>query len=221
MKILLMKNKTFLGLCTMKRFILLFIMMLHFALYCTAQTEASLLYDLSFEQNINQTRTNNDKQHNAICAYQRVQMAELNRIFTDNVISTREGEVIVISIPASKLFASNDTTLTPSGKALIQKFTKYLRIKDMYRMLLVMRSDNTGSMKYLKGLTSSRVLSVMSYLETLTGIYTDYVIPYAKPLEDYKKDNNTMEGRALNRRLDIFLLPGDTMLRQANTGKVN
>lgn len=195
--------------------------MLHFALYCTAQTEASLLYNLSLEENIEKTRTANRKQHEAVYAYQKVQMDELSKTFTDNVITTREGEVIMVSIPASKLFASNDTILTPSGKALMQKVTKYLRTKDMYRMLLVMRSDNTGSMKYLKGLTSSRVMSITTYLESLSGIDTDYVIPYAKPLEDYRKDNNTMEGRALNRRLDIFLVPGTTMLKQASSGKIN
>ena len=49
----------------------------------------------------------------------------------------------------------------------------------------------------------------------------DYVVPYALGDTDPVVDNNSVENRKRNRRLEIFLVPEKTMLQQAKKGTIN
>ena len=49
----------------------------------------------------------------------------------------------------------------------------------------------------------------------------DYVVPYALGETDPIVDNNSVESRKTNRRLEIFLIPEQTMLQQAKKGRIN
>ena len=49
----------------------------------------------------------------------------------------------------------------------------------------------------------------------------DYVVPYALGETDPIVDNNSVENRKTNRRLEIYLVPEKTMLQQAKKGRIN
>ena len=65
----------------------------------------------------------------------------------------RNKEVLLITIPASKLFAPNETELRREAASLLAPLKRYLKDPDMYRVLLVMHTDNTGSEGYRDNLT--------------------------------------------------------------------
>ena len=60
----------------------------------------------------------------------------------------RNKEVLLITIPASKLFAPNEVEVRKEAASLLAPLKRHLREPDMYRVLLVMHTDNTGSEKY-------------------------------------------------------------------------
>ncbi|MDE5934942.1 MAG: hypothetical protein K2G95_04140, partial [Muribaculaceae bacterium] len=61
------------------------------------------------------------------------------------VETERQGEVVVVTIPASKLFAPNSTELEVSGQKLIEPFTAYLKTAGRFKVIVAVHSDDTGS----------------------------------------------------------------------------
>jgi len=49
----------------------------------------------------------------------------------------------------------------------------------------------------------------------------DYVVPYALGETDPLVDNNSVDNRKRNRRLEIYLVPDEVMIQQAKKGRIN
>lgn len=135
------------------------------------------------------------------------------------VESYRNKEVLVVTIPAELLFAPNSTELKPSASDYLLPIRKYLREPDMYRVLLAMHTDNTGSDRYRDQLTLDRVESVFNWFED-SNADTRYLFDYAMSDDIPLLPNTSMENRAKNRRLEIYLVPGKKMLEQAKKGRI-
>jgi outer membrane protein OmpA-like peptidoglycan-associated protein len=88
-----------------------------------------------------------------------------------------------------------------------------------------MHSDNTGSSAYTLNLTRQRVNAIFDWFDENGSV--DYVVPYAlgdtEPMVDNNivVDNNSVENRKRNRRLEIYLVPEKVMLQQAKKGRIN
>ena len=132
----------------------------------------------------------------------------------------RNKEVILVTIPASLLFAPNSTELSSKASEYLSPFKRYLNNPDTYRVLLVMHTDNTGSETYRETITEKRVDAVFDWFEAQGGD-TSFLFPYAMgddmPL---MKNNDSQENRNKNRRLEIYLVPGEKMLEMAKKGKI-
>ena len=124
----------------------------------------------------------------------------------------RNNEVIRVTIPASSLFAPNDTSLHVNADAMLRPLLQCLRTPDYYHVLLVMHSDNTGNDAYTYELTTQRVLAVFDWLDR-NGAITDFVVPYAAGSHEPLVPNNSVENRSKNRRLEIYLIPAEAMLK--------
>ena len=176
------------------------------------------IYDLSLDENIEYPAITGEKQIEIIKAYQLKVALELKKKNYD-VELMRNDEIIIVTIQAANLFNHNDTVLTDVGKRLLTPLTKYLANPGFYKMLLVMHSDNTGSRTYTLNLTRDRVNAIFDWMERTTSI--DYVVPYALGESDPVTDNNSMDHRKQNRRLEIYIVPDEVMLNQAKKGSVN
>ena len=131
----------------------------------------------------------------------------------------RNKEVLLITIPASALFAPNDTVLRTSATALLAPLKRYLKEPDMYRVLMVMHTDNTGSEEYRNMLTEERSRAVHEWFVD-QGVDTTFLIPYAFGDDMPLVENNSMSNREKNRRLEVYLVPGKKMLEQAKKGRI-
>ena len=90
----------------------------------------------------------------------------------------------------------------------------------MYRVMLVMHTDNTGSEHYREQLTADRVNSVFDWFDN-SGSDTRYLFSYALIDDMPLRPNDSMDNRDTNRRLEIYLVPGQSMLEQAKKGKIS
>ncbi|MCM1490598.1 MAG: OmpA family protein [Muribaculum sp.] len=132
----------------------------------------------------------------------------------------RKKEVILITIPAELLFAPNDVELKSNASKLLSPIKRYMKDPDMFRVLLVMHTDNTGSEQYREGITADRVDAITSWFED-NGADTSYVFSYAFGDDVPLVPNTSMDNRARNRRLEIYLMPGEKMLEEAKKGKID
>ena len=132
----------------------------------------------------------------------------------------RNKEVLLITIPASLLFAPNDTILRSDATKFLAPIKRYLKDPDMYRVLMVMHTDNTGSQAYRDHITEARIGAVADWYESQSDCDTSFLFPYAFGDDMPLKENNTMANRQANRRLEIYLVPGKKMLSQAKKGRI-
>lgn len=131
----------------------------------------------------------------------------------------RNKEVLLVTIPAASLFAPNATELRPDAAALLAPLKRYLKDPDMYRVLMVMHTDNTGSEAYRDHLTEERSKAVADWYAD-QGADTTYLFPYAFGDDMPLVENNSMGNRERNRRLEVYLVPGKKMLEQAKKGRI-
>ena len=89
----------------------------------------------------------------------------------------------------------------------------------MFRVMLVMHTDNTGSEEYREQITIDRVESLFEWFEE-AGCDTKYLFSYALADEMPLKPNDSMENRRANRRLEVYLVPGKKMVEEALKGRI-
>jgi len=183
-----------------------------------ARTHEEDIYELSLDENLATPEIKNDKQADKIQDFQ-YDMAVAFKKSNYDVEVMRDDEVIVITIPASQLFDPNDTVVNKLGEAQLKPFLRMLKNPGFYKMLLVMHSDNTGSAEYTLNLTRQRVNAIFDWFDENGSV--DYVVPYALGETDPIVDNNSIENRKTNRRLEIYLVPEKVMLQQAKKGTIN
>ncbi len=135
------------------------------------------------------------------------------------VDAIRNREVLVVTITASKLFGPNQTELLESAGRFLEPFRRYLKEPDMYRVLVVMHTDNTGSEAYRENLTVERAEAVADWFEA-SGIDTEYLFPFAMSDDIPLVANDSFENRERNRRLEIYLVPGEKMIEKAKKGRI-
>lgn len=134
------------------------------------------------------------------------------------VETMRKGEVVVATVPCGKLFLPNDTVLTHSAVEELKHFLPYLRVPDKFKVILAVHSDDTGSESYLYSLTEKRVLALYDYFDshaTQTENLMGYPLGPSEPLNP----NTSLSGRASNRRLEIFIVPGPALISDAKGTK--
>lgn len=174
------------------------------------------LYELSLDDNV--AIPNLGSQRDKIKEYQQIQAKKLVAA-GGNIETMRRGEVVIATIASDDLFLPNDTVLRPNAGKYLRPYLLFLKVTDMYRMLLAMHSDNTGTEAYTDELTSKRVLAVLAWFQA-NAATCDYVIPYSMGASEPLYVNNSMSNREKNRRLEIYLVPGKTMIELAAKGEL-
>lgn len=120
----------------------------------------------------------------------------------------RNKEVLLVTIPAKLLFDPNETLLNAKADDYLEPFKAYMKSPDEYRVLLVMHTDNTGSETYREEIAGERVESVFEWFEEQSGFDTSYVFTYNYADEMPLVENDTQQNRDKNRRLEVYLMPG-------------
>ena len=78
-------------------------------------------------------------------------------------------------------------------------------------------TDNTGSMQANEKVSNGRAESVRAYLQN-NGVASSRLTSKGLPMDYYIADNSTAEGRAQNRRVEIYLYASKEMIEAANNG---
>lgn len=131
----------------------------------------------------------------------------------------RDGLAVVVTLPAEELFAANDTVVTAGAAKNLDLLSHYLKTPDLYKVLVVAHSDDTGTEEYLNSLTEARAEAIVQWMAD-RKFDTTAVIPYGFGADEPLEDNGTRQGRAANRRVEFYFVPGPVMIDRAKTGKL-
>lgn len=160
--------------------------------------------EATLEQNINHPAV--APRHSAAVAAGMTALARSLQNAGYDVSTERNAEVVVVTIAASDLFASNATTLAGGASALLTPLWHYIQMTDRYKVLVASHTDDTGDELYSDRLSSDRANAVDEFFYRLAGTDTG-IIPYGIGREDPVASNVTIDGRRKNRRIEIFFIP--------------
>lgn len=177
---------------------------------------------LTLDENINIPIVESPLSHRKIREYmagQEKTLQKLKQYGVSQVELQRGGEVIKLTIPVEKLFYPNDTILYNKVDLLLRPIARYGIDEGMYHILIVVHSDNTGSIEYNLNLTTHRAEQLHNKLKQL-GLKTKEVVVYGMGGEEPLTDNLTIEKRKKNRRAEIYLVPGEEMIKLSLRGRL-
>jgi len=117
------------------------------------------------------------------------------------------GLVAAVSIPAASLFGFDSDALSEEGKQAIADYRETLRpeLAQAYAGVVVGHTDSTGDPKYNLGLSKRRAENVRQYLIS-TGVDADKLRIIGRGDKDPIASNDTAEGRAQNRRVELVVI---------------
>jgi len=117
------------------------------------------------------------------------------------------GLVGAIVIPTAALFAFDKADLTEEGKAAIEEYRKQLRpeLSEAHEGIIIGHTDSVGDADYNIGLSKRRAEAVSAYLVS-TGIDSAKLRVLGRGESDPIASNDTKEGQAENRRVEIVVI---------------
>jgi len=114
----------------------------------------------------------------------------------------RTDEGIKVTFSSEILFPINSSILTDRAKEVIAELVKSMEELQSPKILIEGHSDATGTPEYNKWLSEKRAVSVKRYAET-QGIAESKISTAGYGDTKPVAQNNTPEGRAKNRRVEI------------------
>lgn len=127
----------------------------------------------------------------------------------------RDGEVLRVTVPCSRLFPACDTELKPSAASVLKPFAMVVREPGKYKMLITVHTDDTGDDMYADSITATRANAIDDYLWQLAREQETNVVPYGLGRDEPLVPNKSMAGRATNRRVEFIIVPDTELLRQS------
>ncbi len=125
-----------------------------------------------------------------------------------DVTETDNGQAILVNLPDGVTFATGSASINATFRATLDKVAASLRqypnsLVDVYGY-----TDSTGSDSFNQRLSEQRAQAVASYL-TSQGVASSRIRwqGFGENPQYFKGDNATEYGRALNRRVEIKIVP--------------
>jgi OOP family OmpA-OmpF porin len=115
-----------------------------------------------------------------------------------------QSEVITLSDAGDVLFAFNQSELTPAAQSKLDSLMPKLQSADVVSIKVIGHTDSVGSDTYNQALSERRASSVAAYLLS-QGVAPNKLTSEGKGQSQPVADNETEEGRAKNRRVELHI----------------
>ncbi len=134
------------------------------------------------------------------------QEAELRQSLGPQVGIVNTGSQLVVTLPNDILFATDSAALTPSLQADLRAVAASLNRYPNTAVNVIGHADSTGAAAYNQQLSEQRARSVAAVL-TSAGVAASRINIIGRGEDTPVASNQTAEGRAQNRRVEIIITP--------------
>ncbi|KRC81214.1 OmpA family protein [Sphingomonas sp. Root241] len=142
-----------------------------------------------------------------IGAYMDRQEQELRRRTAGTDVRViRQGDDLVLNMPSGITFATNQSSIQPQFRATLDQVADVLRQYNQTYVDVYGHTDSTGSDSYNLDLSQRRASAVADYL-TMRGVQSARLGTRGFGESQPIASNDTEEGKAANRRVEIKLVP--------------
>lgn len=119
---------------------------------------------------------------------------------------TRNGNNIILNMPGNVTFATNSSNISADFYQVLNSVALVLNEFDQTYIDVIGHTDSTGADDYNQQLSEARASSVSRYLES-QQVLAARIMTRGMGESSPVASNDTPEGRALNRRVEIILTP--------------
>lgn len=132
-------------------------------------------------------------------------------VVLDVVIDVIEGQpsglMSAIAIPAATLFEFDKAFVTDAGKQALEDWRRTVRpeLSEAYAGIIIGHTDSTGDADHNMGLSKRRAAAVRDYL-VATGTQPEKLRIIGRGENEPIASNDTEDGRALNRRVEVIVI---------------
>lgn len=169
--------------------------------------------DMDFEPNL-ATPVVPTKYHNSLSDY----ILKLAKEYQGygNVDILRDGEVMLVTIPTDRLFLPNDTVLSDDAEKYLLPILNPIEDPMMFKLVIAMHTDDTGSELYREELSTSRLNSIYDWfmIKIDEGKLNEniLIIPFSMGADMPLGPNTSRKNRSENRRLEVYYIPGPKLI---------
>lgn len=128
------------------------------------------------------------------------------RLRATGVSVTRHDDHIILNMPGNVTFASDSADISSSFYEVLDSVALVLNEFEKTYVDVVGHTDSTGRAEYNQALSVRRAQSVSDYLMT-REVMAERLVVTGRGQTQPIASNDTPEGRALNRRVEIVLTP--------------
>ncbi len=126
-------------------------------------------------------------------------------------------EAIKVTFDNGILFATGKSELSPASREALTKFAASLKSSPDTDITIYGHTDNTGSRAVNEKVSLERAQAVSNFLVG-QGISRSRITTEGLAFDQPVADNSTAEGRAQNRRVEVYITANADMIKQAEAG---
>ena len=119
---------------------------------------------------------------------------------------TRVGDAVILNMPGNVTFATDSSDISADFYAVLDSVSLVINEFEKTYVDVIGHTDSTGSHEHNQRLSVARASSVARYLES-QKVLPERILTSGMGPDAPIADNDTLEGRALNRRVEIKLTP--------------
>jgi len=146
------------------------------------------------------------------------QKKELEAIENAKVEAINGGEALMVTFESGILFATNSSTLNSASQWALTQFANSLKANPDTEVNIIGHTDNTGTDAINNPLSENRANSVKSFLMS-QGVSASRMTSAGMGSTQPVANNATVDGRSLNRRVEVFIIPNQKMIQEAYQGR--
>ncbi len=129
-----------------------------------------------------------------------------NQMTTPGVQIQNTGNTLNVTLPEGVLFATDSTAVSGPAQNDLYALARNLQQYPNSTVQIIGHTDSTGSASYNMNLSQRRAQAVANILAA-GGVSASRLAPMGRGLTQPVASNNTAQGRAANRRVEIIITP--------------
>lgn len=135
----------------------------------------------------------------------------------ETVTDVNDLQAIKVTFDNGILFATNSSQLSNASRDALTKFANSLKNSPDTDVTIYGHTDNTGTREVNERVSKQRADAVANFLVG-NGITRARITTEGLAFDQPVADNSTAEGRAQNRRVEIYITANANMIKQAEAG---
>lgn len=146
------------------------------------------------------------------------QKKELEAMENAKVESINQGQALKVTFESGILFQTNSSTLSNVAQSSLSMFAQSLLNNPDTDIQIQGYTDSTGNDNINIPLSENRARSVYNYLLS-NGVAANRMTYFGLGASNPIASNATPQGRAENRRVEVYIVPNAKMIQEAQSGR--